>query len=151
MPVPYVGGSEPVGKQKWVHNADGSLTNALFGGFATVYKCERQPPRVPPPGHGRPLYLSKDSDVSCGGLNQQIVAVFGQFGSLKLSLPPLWKVSWVLAQDLLADTAQDITTRVHLNASDLTLSGDLVMEVGTSARSAGDVSEPGLVLSLTLI
>lgn len=101
-----------------------------------------------PPAH---VGLEWPEDTRLPDNHQQIVGVFGQFGSLKLSLPPLWKVSRVLAQDLLADTAQDITTRVHLNASDVTLSGDLVMEVGTSARSAGDVSEPGLVLSLTLI
>jgi hypothetical protein len=65
------GSAEPVGRQKWISNADGSLTNAFIGGFATVYKCERQPPRVPPPGHGRPLYVSKDADDTCGGLNQR--------------------------------------------------------------------------------
>ena len=65
------GSAEPVGRQKWVANADGSLTNALLGGYATVYKCEWQPPRVPPPGHGRPMYVSKDADDTCGGLNQR--------------------------------------------------------------------------------
>ena len=65
------GGAEPVGRQKWVANADGSLTNAFVGGFATVYRCERQLPANPPPGHGRPLYVSKDADDTCGGVNQR--------------------------------------------------------------------------------
>ena len=53
-----------------------------------------------------------------------------------------------LAQDLLADAALDITTRVNLNGSVVSIDGNVVTEVGTSARSDGDVSEPGLVLSL---
>ena len=80
--------------------------------------------------------------------HQQLVGVFGDFGSLTLSLPPLWRVSQVLAQDLLADAALDITTRVNLNGSVVSIDGNVVTEVGTSARSDGDVSEPGLVLSL---
>ena len=80
----------------------------------------------------------------------QLVGVFGDFGSLTLSLPPGRVVSQVLAQDLLAEAAEDITSRVHINGSVVEVDGNLVREVGTAARSSGDVSEPGLVLLLRL-
>jgi len=82
--------------------------------------------------------------------HQQLIGVFGYFGSLSLSLPQTWKVRQVLAQDLLADAAQDITSRSHLsrNGSVVRIGGDELSAVGTAARTAGDVSEPGLVLSL---
>ena len=91
-----------------------------------------------------PEQMASDAPLA----HQQLVGVFGQFGSLALSLPPLWKVSQVLAQDLLADAAEDITSRVHIHGSVVTIDGSVVNELGTAARSSGDVSDAGLVLSL---
>ena len=59
---------------------------------------------------------------------KQLVGVFGIFGSLTIKLSPLWNVSRVLAQDLLADAAQDITSRVHLNNSIVKIDGAVVAE-----------------------
>jgi hypothetical protein len=57
----------------------------------------------------------------------------------------------VLAQDLLATAAQNISTRVHLLQGNVVrIDGGVIDEVGTAARASGDVSEPGLVLSLRL-
>jgi hypothetical protein len=91
-----------------------------------------------------------DQMASDAPARPQLVGVFGEFGSLTLSLPPKWNVSQVLAQDLLAEAAQDITSRVHLSGSEIRIDGNVVSELGTVARSSGDVSEPGLVLSLRL-
>ena len=92
----------------------------------------------------------KDEAMTGAPPTRQLVGVFGKFGSLTLALPPLWKVSQVLAQDLLANAALDITSRVHLNGSVIDIDGSVLSELGTAARSSGDVSEPGLVLALKL-
>ena len=76
------------------------------------------------------------------------VGVFGRYESLTLRYPyALGKVK-VLAQDLAACEAEDITARVKVEGNKLTLPGSVIAEVGLSAASEGDVSDPGLVLSV---
>ena len=60
----------------------------------------------------------------------------------------------VLAQDLRATEAEDVTARVHfdMRTDEITLPGDLIDAIGTAAKSTGgaeqDLSEPGMVLQL---
>ena len=76
------------------------------------------------------------------------VGVFGRYESLTLRYPyGLGKVQ-VLAQDLAAREAVDITGRVKVDGNKLLVPGSVIDEVGLSAASEGDVSEPGLVLSV---
>ena len=76
------------------------------------------------------------------------VGVFGRYGSLTLRYPyALGKVR-VLAQDLAAHEAVDITGRVKVEGNKMTVPGSVIAEVGLSAASEGDVSDPGLVLKL---
>lgn len=76
------------------------------------------------------------------------VGVFGRYESLTLHYPaPLGKVR-VWAQDLLSREAVDITARVHAEGSRLVVPGPVIAEIGLSAATLGDVSDPGLVLKI---
>ena len=89
-----------------------------------------------------------DVSLECGEGNQPI-GIFGHYKSLKLCFDksiPGNTVVW--AQDLLADQAQDITSRVTLRDNELIIPGELIDEIGTSAATAGDISSPGLVLMM---
>jgi hypothetical protein len=60
-------------------------------------------------------------------------------------------ISAVHAQDLRGDHSVDVTQLVALDRvqDTVTLSGELIASVGTSAKTPGDLSEPGLVISFT--
>jgi hypothetical protein len=84
--------------------------------------------------------------VVVGGARR--VGVFGQYASLRLRLSaPLGKRR-VWAQDLAGDHAVDITARVRVEGESITLPGRLIKEIGLSAATPGDLSEPGLILEL---
>ena len=51
-------------------------------------------------------------------------------------------------QDLASDYAYDVTDRVSFAHGFLTVSGDLISEIGKSAQPASDTSEPGVVIVL---
>ncbi|HLW80384.1 MAG TPA: hypothetical protein VKU44_12385, partial [Terriglobia bacterium] len=82
------------------------------------------------------------------GAGDSPVGVFGQYGSLTLTLTEDLGARRIWAQDLAADAAVDITARVARQGRSLTLPGRLVTEAGTSAAEPGDLSGPGLVLRL---
>ena len=88
-----------------------------------------------------------------GVLALPAIAIFGgSFALLTLKFEPgvLLKIHQVLGQDLRAgpqNTALDLTDKVKV----LVDSDELqISEVGTHAMTAGDLSEPGLVLAITL-
>lgn len=54
----------------------------------------------------------------------------------------------IWAQDLAGDEAVDITARVAYTGDGFRVPGDVVDEIGRSAASPGDVSEPGIVFGL---
>lgn len=58
------------------------------------------------------------------------------------------EIEHIWAQDLLADEATDIIDRVLIKGNTLTIPGELIDQVGTSAGDAGDISAPGMVLQL---
>ncbi|MFT3788651.1 MAG: hypothetical protein QM770_21175 [Tepidisphaeraceae bacterium] len=74
------------------------------------------------------------------------IGVFGVYGSLTLDFDKPLTGQRVFAQDLKASESTDITDRVTVDGKTLTLPGDLLARIGTSAASPGDVSEPGLLL-----
>lgn len=79
-----------------------------------------------------------------------LVAVFGRYRSLTLQTPGLGKAPRILAQDLAGETPRDITARVAVTATEVVIPGEVLHEVGLEAGSAGDISDPGLVLRLSL-
>lgn len=76
------------------------------------------------------------------------IGVFGEYRSLTLALPAGRSVRRVLAQDLAADAAVDVTSRVQLAPGRVIVPGELIARVGRAAQSKGDASGPGLVLQL---
>jgi hypothetical protein len=100
-------------------------------------------------GRGRDHdYITKKVKViqQIPGLDKPI-GLFGDYESLTLTLPN--KIAhkyqfWV--QDLAGDKPVNITKRVIIKGDKIILSGDIIREVGLSAKSAGDMSDPGLVL-----
>lgn len=77
------------------------------------------------------------------------VGVFGHYAALVLRFKEeTARPAKVWAQDLLADTADDITADVLFEANTLVIPGELIDRVGTSAGSGGDISVPGLLLRI---
>ena len=77
---------------------------------------------------------------------QSKVGVFGRYESLTLRYPSdLGKVR-ILAQDLAGTEAVDISDRVTVDGSSIVIPGGVIADVGLSAASEGDISDPGLVL-----
>jgi hypothetical protein len=109
------------------------------------------------------VIIEVDAAAAVGHLNLT-VGVFGAFNSLTISLPDGEAASGdgdrglvplslsVLAQDLLADAAEDITNRVNVSSAGgstrVRLGGEIIASIGAGAATAGDVSEPGLVLRI---
>lgn len=77
-----------------------------------------------------------------------LLGIFGEYDTLTVRTTAARPGCRVLAQDLKADTAVDITDGVILTPGGLTLPGELLRQVGTMAQTPGDTSEPGLVVAL---
>jgi len=75
----------------------------------------------------------------------ETVGIFGEYGELVLRTEYEDAVR-VLAQDLASERAVDITDEVSVRKGMITVSGELIRSVGTSAQGADDTSEPGLLL-----
>jgi hypothetical protein len=74
------------------------------------------------------------------------VGIFGRYRSLTLNLTEdLGKCS-ILAQDLAGDRAVDITNQVELQGKKIIVPGSLIGQVGLSAATPNDLSEPAIVL-----
>jgi hypothetical protein len=76
------------------------------------------------------------------------VGVFGHYERLTLRLGGGRRIARVWAQDLAGDVAIDVTDRVERKEGAVVLPGALIEEIGLSAATPGDLSEPGLVLKL---
>lgn len=83
------------------------------------------------------------------GDGTQPVGVFGHYRSLTINFSRAVAGSRVLAQDLAGTEAADITSRVQrVGTNGIRLPCELIEQIGRSAASPGDVSDPGLVLVL---
>ena len=76
------------------------------------------------------------------------IGIFGRYRSLTLKLPAELDKCRILAQDLAGDEAIDITDKVKCKGKAITLCGKLIKQVGLSAATPGDLSEPALVLAI---
>jgi len=74
------------------------------------------------------------------------IGVFGKYRSLTLKFPQDLGTCKIYAQDLAGDKPIDITDKVKRKPNEITLPGRLIDEVGLSAATPGDLSEPALVL-----
>ncbi len=79
----------------------------------------------------------------------QPIGIVGRYRELRLEFAgSIEHLETVWAQDLLADQAVDITSKVVISNNCLAIPGAVIDEVGTSAGDAGDISVPGMVLRL---
>ncbi|WP_334242055.1 hypothetical protein [Terriglobus sp. ADX1] len=74
--------------------------------------------------------------------------IFGACNSLRLVFAHSIVHRRVFVQDLLADTALDVTTQVTIKGNTLHLAEANMRKFGLSAASSGDLSSPGFVLAI---
>lgn len=76
------------------------------------------------------------------------MGVFGEFGSLTFEFTGTIKGRKVLIQDLVGDTSFDVTNKISVSDSALTLSGNDIALFGKSGRDASDTCEPAFLIKL---
>ena len=80
------------------------------------------------------------------GRNSGPIGVFGRYHSLTLVFDKPIDGLQVLAQDLAADNAENITDLVRIAGNQMIIPGSVIDRIGLSAATPDDKSEPGLVL-----
>ena len=80
----------------------------------------------------------------------QPIGIFGHYDELVIEFKETVQPNHVWAQDLLANTAIDIKKKVTIQGNSISIPGELIERVGTSAGDKGDISVPGLVLKLSI-
>lgn len=76
------------------------------------------------------------------------IGIFGPYQTLTLEFAESIAQRRILAQDLAANLAVEITNDVKREDRTLTLTGEWIDRVGLSAKTPSDLSEPGLVLCI---
>lgn len=94
-------------------------------------------------------YAIPKCDVMLDIGNADTVGIFGEYRRLILKTAHE-RIKAVLMQDLAEDVAYDITDAVFFEDGKLTLSGDVIRQIGTSAQPAGDTSEAGALVKILL-
>jgi len=74
--------------------------------------------------------------------------IFGQFDSLTLVFDKSLQGRRILAQDLAGDEAFDVSHAVLAKKNILQIPGTLIREIGLNSATQGDLSSPGVVLSI---
>lgn len=74
--------------------------------------------------------------------------IFGNPGSVTLVFDKQIRGKRVIAQDLAADTAMDISHSVRIEGNRMYIAGDTIRAEGLRHASSGDLSAPGLVIAL---
>ena len=93
-------------------------------------------------------YFCPEADVTLKVGNARIFGIFGYYRSLSLEFDkPLGEVK-IWAQDLAGEVAQDITEKVIITKTCISIPGEIIRTVGLSAATKGDLSDPGMVLKI---
>lgn len=80
------------------------------------------------------------------------IGIFGYYKELTLSFDEIPTDKLIIyAQDLASDVAIEITDRIIIQNNTIIISGELINEIGLSAASEGDKSDPGMVILIKLI
>ncbi len=74
------------------------------------------------------------------------IGIFGHYDKLILEFQEALNPENIWAQDLLANSATDIKSKVKIEGNKITIPGELIDEIGTSENDKGDISSPGLVI-----
>ena len=79
----------------------------------------------------------------------QLIGIVGRYKELALEFAgSIENAKAVWAQDLLADKAVDILSRVSIDGNQMIIPGEVIDDIGTSAGDKGDISVPGMVMRL---
>ena len=105
------------------------------------------PRRLAPENRAALVFPRANVTLDVGRLDRP-VGIFGEYASLTLRSTSDLAGRQILAQDLAADACVDITKEVQVQGGDLTIPGEVIRRVGLQAATAGDLSDPGLVLSI---
>jgi len=89
-----------------------------------------------------------DITLAAGKLTGHI-GIFGHYKTLTLSFDAPMTGRTILAQDILADQAKDITDQAVIKGNTITLPGSLIDQIGLEKASPGDKSDPGMVISIS--
>ena len=80
----------------------------------------------------------------------QPIGIFGHYKELIIVFDRPVNPKNIWAQDLLAESANDILSKVKIDGNTISIPGELIDEIGTSAGDEGDISAPGMVLKLAM-
>jgi hypothetical protein len=105
------------------------------------------PRRLANGGRAALVFPRASVTLDVGRLDRPI-GIFGDYASLTLRSGSDLSGRRILAQDLAADACVDVTAEVQVRGGDLTIPGEVIRRVGLQAATAGDVSDPGLVLAI---
>ena len=129
-----------------------NLPTVISEGEKPFVICSRNPsgavtvatlPRLAPKGQFFPL-----ADVSINIEKYDVpIGILGWYNSLSIecNLPDKFKI---YAQDLAGDNAINITDLVEMKSNKMILNGKVLETVGFSAKTEGDISEPGLMIKI---
>lgn len=78
------------------------------------------------------------------------IGLFGYFKDITFILPSKTgnKIAHIYAQDLAGDTPVDITAEVKIKGNRIVIPGKVIRKIGLMNATAGDHSDPGLVLKI---
>jgi len=82
------------------------------------------------------------------GDSEHPIGIFGKFESITLTFDENMNQKVIWGQDLGGNSAVDITDKVIVQDNRVLISGDIISEIGLMAATEGDVSDPGMVLSI---
>jgi hypothetical protein len=78
-----------------------------------------------------------------------LIGVFGKYHYLTLTFDGPMSNKKILAQDILAARATDITSQIIIKENTITLPGNLIDKVGLQKATPGDKSDPGMVIKIS--
>ena len=94
-------------------------------------------------------YYYPEADVTLKiGMITGKIGIFGFYNSLTLVLDKPIGAARIWAQDLAGENAVEITSKVKISGNRLVFSGDLIREIGLSAATQGDFSDPAMVVEI---
>ncbi len=117
-------------------NPNGAITIATLGRTVCVSAADRK--------YWIPL---ADVTLEVGNLAGPI-GIFGKYHSLTLHFDAPTFGRTILAQDILSNQAEDVTSQVLIEGNSITLPGTLIERIGLKEADPRDESDPGMVISI---
>jgi hypothetical protein len=96
-------------------------------------------------------YPLADITIHIKDINNRI-GIFGRFKSLTIIYPEGLNsgIDKIYGQDLAGESAVEITDMIDLQSGQILIPGEVIDRIGRSAATAGDLSEPGMVIKIVI-